>query len=285
MLGFGLVTIALLLASANYVTYALINTVSHRYRLAGSSSGILYSSSSISGSRSRNKATISINANRGSEIEGEEGIILEVFTSKTYERNQNDLDRLTYRSTRTANPIDTEADFVVDVVAFDSVYDDEKEDKVSVVLDSPFSRVINVAFNPIALVVSLYVFILASNKISDFFSSILAAVGLRKKDELLPSEKEKKKKEELEAMPFQVFECEKCQMQMRPAKGRADKIFGRERFRCSRCGAKASSYFNVDDMDDPRAVARLERLEQEAEEESYLEDDDDYDNDEDEDSE
>ena len=51
-----------------------------------------------------------------------------------------------------------------------------------------------------------------------------------------------------------------CGMEMRPARGRAEVIFGRERFRCSRCGAKASSYFNVDDMNDPRAVARLERL-------------------------
>ena len=45
-------------------------------------------------------------------------------------------------------------------------------------------------------------------------------------------------------------------MEMRPAKGRADIILGRERFRCSRCGAKASAYFNIDDLEDPRAVAR-----------------------------
>jgi hypothetical protein len=45
-------------------------------------------------------------------------------------------------------------------------------------------------------------------------------------------------------------------MEMRPAKGRADIILGRERFRCSRCGAKAAAYFNIDNMEDPRAVAR-----------------------------
>ena len=45
-------------------------------------------------------------------------------------------------------------------------------------------------------------------------------------------------------------------MEMRPAKGRADIILGRERFRCSRCGAKAAAYFNIDDLEDPRAVAR-----------------------------
>ena len=45
--------------------------------------------------------------------------------------------------------------------------------------------------------------------------------------------------------------------------GRAEKIFGRERFRCARCGSKASAYFNIDDMNDPRAVARIERLQDE----------------------
>ena len=45
-------------------------------------------------------------------------------------------------------------------------------------------------------------------------------------------------------------------MEMRPAKGRADIILGRERFRCSRCGAKAAAYFNIDNLEDPRAVAR-----------------------------
>jgi hypothetical protein len=65
-------------------------------------------------------------------------------------------------------------------------------------------------------------------------------------------------------------------MELRPARGRAQVILGRERFRCSRCGAKASAYFNIDDMNDPRAVARLERLkEQENLEEADIDDDDD----------
>lgn len=63
-------------------------------------------------------------------------------------------------------------------------------------------------------------------------------------------------------------------MEMRPARGRAQVILGRERFRCSRCGAKASAYFNIEDMNDPRAVARLERL-KEAENMDYADDDDD----------
>ena len=38
----------------------------------------------------------------------------------------------------------------------------------------------------------------------------------------------------------------------------------------NRCGAKASSYFDVEDMNDPRAVSRLERLEREKHEKDLL---------------
>jgi hypothetical protein len=54
-----------------------------------------------------------------------------------------------------------------------------------------------------------------------------------------------------------------CKLQIRPARGRAEAIFGRPRFRCSRCGSKAEAFFDVEDMEDDRAVARLERLEAE----------------------
>lgn len=158
-----------------------------------------------------------------------------------------------------------------DLVAYDAIYSDDKEDRVSVVLDSPVSKVLDLVFNPFALVLTLYFFILGINKIEGLFSRILSIFGRKPKDEA-PSVS-------LEDLPYQVFECEVCQMQMRPAKGRAEKIFGRERFRCSRCGSKASAYFNIDDMDDPRAVARIDRLKREEEEEDYmsdLDDDDDY---------
>lgn len=165
-----------------------------------------------------------------------------------------------------------------DLVAYDAVYSDEKEDRVSIVLDSPVSKVLDIVFNPFALVITLYFFILGANKFEDFFSRVLSIFGKKpKKEDNKPSVK-------VEDLPYQVFECEVCQMQMRPAKGRAEKIFGRERFRCSRCGAKASAYFNIDDMDDPRAKARVERLKREEEDEDYVTDDDngdgDYDGDE-----
>lgn len=85
---------------------------------------------------------------------------------------------------------------------------------------------------------------------------------------------------DVEDTPYQIFECEKCRMELRPAKGRAQFIFGRDRFRCSRCGSKASAYFDINDMSDPRAVARLERIEREKEEEELRGSDEDQDNEE-----
>jgi hypothetical protein len=66
-----------------------------------------------------------------------------------------------------------------------------------------------------------------------------------------------------EDLPFQTFECEVCKLEMRPARGRSEAIFGRARFSCSRCGAKAAAFFDVDDMEDERAVARKERVDKE----------------------
>ena len=66
-----------------------------------------------------------------------------------------------------------------------------------------------------------------------------------------------------EDLPFQTFECEVCKLEMRPARGRSEAIFGRPRFSCSRCGAKADAFFDVDDMEDERAVARKERVDKE----------------------
>ena len=160
-----------------------------------------------------------------------------------------------------------------DFIAYDSVYNDENFDEVNVALDTPISRVLDVAFNPLALVLTLYFAILGLNKFADILRKIMSMFGNRREEEGVQAED----------LPLQVFECEVCQMQLRPAKGRAEKILGRERFRCSRCGAKASSYFNIDDMSDPRAVERLERFKREEEEDDYLtdlmDDDDDDDND------
>lgn len=159
-------------------------------------------------------------------------------------------------------------DSITNIVAYESVYNDEKEDRVSIIMDNKvFSKVFSVLTNPLALIMSIYLIIVFYNKIGDSFNQFLSIFG-KGKDKRLESTVSK-----LVELPYQVFECENCQMQMRPAKGRAEKIFGREKFRCSRCGAKASAYFNIDDTNDPRAIARIERIQQEENDENYGDDD------------
>lgn len=155
------------------------------------------------------------------------------------------------------------------VSSFDSVYQEAKEDKVVEIMDSPALKVVGILFNPSTLVLALYLSSIGWSKVLwlQKFLSVFGRGTLVKR----PGETAKP----VEELPFQTFECEVCKMEMRPARGRAEIIFGRERFRCSRCGSKASAYFNIDDMDDERAVARLERLKNEAEAEVREVDDDD----------
>lgn len=161
-------------------------------------------------------------------------------------------------------------EYASDIVAYESVYNDDKEDRVSIIMDNKvFSKISTVLTNPLALLMSIYLIIIFYNKIGDSFNSFLSIFSKTKKDKRQDSTLTK-----LVELPYQVFECENCQMQMRPAKGRAEKIFGREKFRCSRCGAKASAYFNIDDLNDPRAVARIEKIQQEENDENYGDDDD-----------
>lgn len=158
-------------------------------------------------------------------------------------------------------------------VADYSLYKQSKDDRISsIVMDSPVSKILELVFNPLSLCLMLYFSSVGLSKIvwlqkilKIFGKGTLAKPNLKEKEEELP--------------PFEVYECEKCKMEMRPARGRAEIIFGRPRFRCARCGAKKDAYFNIADMNDPRAVVRLERLEEERlqkerEESSFDEDDD-----------
>lgn len=63
--------------------------------------------------------------------------------------------------------------------------------------------------------------------------------------------------------PPQLYECEFCKLEMRPARGRETQIFSRRGFRCAQCGAPGSAFFNTENLGDPRAVARLRRIEKE----------------------
>jgi len=162
----------------------------------------------------------------------------------------------------------------VTIVALNSVYKERKEDVVDKVMDSPLSAIFTILFNPVTMVLALYFWSMAWSKVS-WLQKFLFIFG---KGELGgkknsggggggASSGTVAATEDSEDNSYQIFECEKCRMEMRPARGRAQFIFGRERFRCSRCGSKASAYFDINDMKDPRAVARVERIEREKEEE------------------
>jgi hypothetical protein len=175
-------------------------------------------------------------------------------------------------------------DSKTDIIAYDAVYKENKEDVFETVIDSPLLNVIGILFNPLTLVLALYFSSVAWSNVL-WFQQILKIFG---KGKLVENKNSKEKTPSIEDLPFQTFECQKCGMELRPARGRAEKIFGRERFRCSKCGAKASAYFDIDDLSDPRAVARLERIAKEKEDEDNapdVADDDDDDDDEEEEEE
>ena len=184
----------------------------------------------------------------GTQVSGEEkDIVIEIVAKKRTEIN----------------------DKQIDIVggAYNTVYRERKEEVVEKVLDSPISAVFGILFNPTTMVLALYFSSIAWTKVK-WINNLLKMFGV--KGNVNEDKNAVKGTKPADDLPFQIFECSKCQMEMRPAKGRAEVIFGRERFRCSRCGAKASAYFNVDDLTDPRAIERLERIAKEKEEEDDL---------------
>lgn len=83
----------------------------------------------------------------------------------------------------------------------------------------------------------------------------------------------KNPKTEMKLQPgFEIYECESCQMQMRPSKGRARTVLKNARFRCPRCNGSGKRYFDINDFSDPRALQRAERLKLEQGESDYEED-------------
>lgn len=159
---------------------------------------------------------------------------------------------------------------LLDVIAsYDGVYKEYKEEKLEKVMDSGVGKAMSVLFSPTSMLLAMYV---ATN-----FASWMQKAWVQKLLSMFGKGSLKREadgtKSVVVELPFQTFECQVCKMVMRPARGRAEAIFGRERFRCSRCGAKADAYFDIDDMDDPRALARVERLKREQEEKDNFESD------------
>ena len=156
------------------------------------------------------------------------------------------------------------------ITASNSLYKQIKEEKAlrDKVIDSGFGKFIGMVLNPTTLLLGMYVATYGWSGVI-WLQRFLKIFGMG-----TLAKNSKNKTVPVEDLPFQTYECEKCGMQMKPARGRATAIFGKERFRCSRCGAKAEAYFDIDDLNDPRAVERLERLEKEKREEEEGDDSD-----------
>lgn len=208
-------------------------------------------------------------------------LVIEIVTTKTIRESRG--------SIRDDQQLQQQQhDGINDNISYETIYNDDKEDRVSTIVDNrTISQVLGLITNPLALLLFIYTVLLGYNKVVDTWNNMISLIFKRKgKDNSSNSNTNNKgsitsssSNTQLQStvntiidLPFQIYECEICQMQMRPAKGRAEKIFSRERFRCARCGSKASAYFNIDDMNDTRAVARMERLQQE-EADDYGDDD------------
>ena len=197
---------------------------------------------------------------------GPQDVRVEIFTRRTA---PDSMQRLYTRHQQSKDKNGNEAK----LVAFDTVYKEYKEDRVANTLDSPVVKFLGVLLNPTSMLLILYLSSIGWSRVLwlQRFLSIFGRGVLVNKEKRAPGTPLPE-----EELPFQIFECEVCKLEMRPARGRADIIFGRPRFRCSRCGAKADAFFDVDDMSDPRATERAKRLEDEANAE-WGDDEDEYD--------
>ncbi|RYH17021.1 hypothetical protein EON65_29220 [archaeon] len=132
------------------------------------------------------------------------------------------------------------------------------------------------ASNPINLMVAVYFIFFGIKKVNQFGAFVYNLITGKKTD----ATSEQDIQAETKTSGLHTFECNKCGTQVFPARDRVYAMLHNPRFRCASCGAKAASFFDINDMDDPRAVARIERLRQEKEEEYGEDDEDDADEDE-----
>jgi hypothetical protein len=144
------------------------------------------------------------------QTDSSEDIIIDVYTKKEYSAEQR---HMTPRMR-----INRDEKGGVDIVGYSSLYDEEEEDSstVGAVLEKPISNLISLGTNPLALITVIYVFSLTKLRVA----KLLEKWGVIQKDRMRDVPLSKEEKEKLDAQPFEIYECEKCTMQMRPAKGR-----------------------------------------------------------------
>ncbi len=176
--------------------------------------------------------------------------------------------------------------------SFDSVYREHKVDSIAQIVDNPVLKVFTGLLNPATMMIAIYLssFGWASlfkiRWIQRLFGRFRGDKGNTTNVKSSTSNTGKNNSngdDDDDDTPLQTYECDVCKLQMRPARGRAEVILGRPRFRCSRCGSSAKTFFDIDDMSDLRAVKRQKAIEAEKEEEEssgyYDKDDDDDDDD------
>lgn len=142
------------------------------------------------------------------------------------------------------------------------------------IINKVIARVTDVAsgLNPMQILGGIYVVFMVG----------MLATGVLSRTKLLVNLVRGNREETL-----QLYECEFCGMEMRPARGRALQILSKRGFRCAQCGAPGSAFFDTENLGDPRAVARLHRLRKEKrkeqkalyEESDNLENEDDFEDD------
>jgi hypothetical protein len=154
-------------------------------------------------------------------------------------------------------------------VAYDSIYDQQKESLYYKIRDSSLVRILDFwADNEVMLGVGglaiAFVFFAVFGRVEILMRAVHT---ISNQFRLLTGYSSGVRSDNLATFGVdnaETLECEGCHTQLRPAKGRAAAILSAVRFRCVRCGAKGSSFFNIDDGKDPRAIARKVRLEKEA---------------------
>jgi hypothetical protein len=111
-------------------------------------------------------------------------------------------------------------------IGYQSLYEEVQENRMQrALVENPVLKVLGLLFNPTTLLFAMYFSGIAWSKVL-WLQKLLSIFG---KGSLKDAGTEPVKE-----LPYQIFECESCKMELRPARGRAEAIFGKPRFRCSK---------------------------------------------------